>query len=63
MQARRGFVLFSIGKRATGLGLIERRLFKMSCIVIGLRMNYKIQKKRKKTLRFVTPSGFKPETF
>jgi hypothetical protein len=48
MQARRGFVLFPVGKPATGLGLIERRLFKMSCIVIGLRMNYRYKKSARK---------------
>jgi hypothetical protein len=34
MQARRGFVLFSFGKPATGLGLIRMRLLKMAVLVI-----------------------------
>jgi hypothetical protein len=34
MQARRGFILFSIGKPARGVGLIEMRLLKMNGLVI-----------------------------
>ena len=34
MQARRGFVFFSFGKPARGLGLIGMRLLKMAVLVI-----------------------------
>ena len=34
MQARRGFILFPIGKPAKGLGLIRMRLLKMAILVI-----------------------------
>jgi hypothetical protein len=34
MQARRGFILFPIGKPARGLGLIRMRLLKMVVLVI-----------------------------
>jgi hypothetical protein len=44
MQARRGFVLFPIGKPATGEGLIEVRFLKMKGLVIDLRMITKIRK-------------------
>jgi hypothetical protein len=44
MQARRGFILFPVGKPATGVGLIEVRLLKMNCLVIDLLMITKIRK-------------------
>jgi hypothetical protein len=45
MQARRGFVLFSIGKPATGVGLIEMGLLKINGLVIKRRDDNQYTKK------------------
>ena len=55
MQARRGFIFFSFGKPATGVGLIEVGILKMSCLVIELRIITKYTKK----LLPLTASGHK----
>jgi hypothetical protein len=58
MQARRGFILFRIGKSATGVGLIEMMILEMRFLVIKRSLFSNIRKKTKQKPAGASPAGF-----